>query len=234
MNASPLALPITRVLVALAALALSVRRFGTLRRSSHGRLRRNGERVALSLVILLCACIAASTAFNAVALRYYRIVYRAPGKLYTVDNYRMHLNCMGQGSPTIVLESGLGEDSLIWGKVQPVLSNTTRVCSYDRAGMGWSAPHPGPRDADEIADQLHALLQAAAIDGPIVLMGHSIGGLYVRDYATRRISPESSWSTAPRRCSRIMAPPSYGPSCLPFPAISTTLPSWCRPSACSE
>jgi pimeloyl-ACP methyl ester carboxylesterase len=185
MNTSSLALPILIVFLALAVLALSIHRLRTLRCPPLGRWRRNGERIALSLVILLCAVVTATTTFNAAALRYYRIVYQVPGKIYTVDSYKMHLNCTGEGSPTIILESGLGEDSLVWGKVQPELSKTTRVCSYDRAGMGWSAPRPGPRDADQIAGELHALLQQAGINGPIVLMGHSIGGLYVRAYTSR-------------------------------------------------
>jgi pimeloyl-ACP methyl ester carboxylesterase len=97
----------------------------------------------------------------------------------------MRIDCTGSGSPTIVLDAGLGNDGLIWGGVQPVLAKTTRVCSYDRAGFGWSDALPPPRDANHIADELHGLLTAARIDGPIVLMGHSISGIYIREYATR-------------------------------------------------
>jgi pimeloyl-ACP methyl ester carboxylesterase len=97
----------------------------------------------------------------------------------------MRIDCTGSGSPTLVLDSGLGNDGLVWGGVQPVLAQTTRVCSYDRAGMGWSEMVPPPRDADHIADQLHGLLAAAGVNGPIVLMGHSIAGIYIRDYAAR-------------------------------------------------
>jgi len=97
----------------------------------------------------------------------------------------MHMNCTGSGSPTIILDSGLGNDALIWGGVQPVLSETTRVCSYDRAGFGWSDALPAPRDADHIAAELHGLLLQAKVTGPIVLMGHSIAGLYMREYASR-------------------------------------------------
>jgi pimeloyl-ACP methyl ester carboxylesterase len=97
----------------------------------------------------------------------------------------MHINCTGTGSPTIVLESGLGNDALTWGGVQPVLSSTTRVCSYDRAGFGWSDALPAPRDADHIAAELHELLLQAKVTGPIVMMGHSIAGIYMRDYVSR-------------------------------------------------
>ena len=69
--------------------------------------------------------------------------------------------------------------------MQPALTKTTRVCSYDRAGMGWSDTLPPPRDADHVAAELHGLLEAADVNGPIVLMGHSRGGLFIRDYATR-------------------------------------------------
>jgi hypothetical protein len=169
-NATPLTLPVIIVLVALLALALSIRRLRTLRRLPPGRWRRITERVVLWLIISLSVAAGATTAFNAAALRYYRSVYRAPGTIYEVDGYKMHLYCAGEGSPTIVLESGLGDDSLVWDKVQPDLSKTTRVCSYDRAGMGWSAPRPGPRDADQIADQLHALLQQAGVTGPVVVL----------------------------------------------------------------
>jgi pimeloyl-ACP methyl ester carboxylesterase len=77
------------------------------------------------------------------------------------------------------LDSALG-----WGTVQPELSKTTKVCSYDRTGYGWSEPQPGPRDANQITTQLYALLQQAGVTGPIILMGHSMGGLYIRDYAS--------------------------------------------------
>ncbi len=138
----------------------------------------------LSLVILLFVTAAGSTIFNAAALRYYRSIYPAPGTIYRVNGHDMHLYCTGEGSPTIVLDAGMGNDSLAWAKVQPELSKTTRVCSYDRAGMGWSTPGPDPRDADNIASELHALLQQAGVSGPIVLMGHSMGGINIRAYAT--------------------------------------------------
>ncbi|WP_084621399.1 alpha/beta fold hydrolase [Luteibacter yeojuensis] len=90
----------------------------------------------------------------------------------------MHIYCAGSGSPTVVLEFGNGGDFTIWGKVQPALSRTTRTCSYDRAGFGWSEAQSGPRDASHIARQLKMLLNAAGIHEPIILVGHSAGGLY--------------------------------------------------------
>jgi pimeloyl-ACP methyl ester carboxylesterase len=93
--------------------------------------------------------------------------------------------CTGSGSPTIVLDAGLGNDSVIWANVQPALAKTTRVCAYDRAGFGLSEARPAPRDADHIAAELHGLLIEANVARPIVLMGHSIAGIYMRDYAAR-------------------------------------------------
>lgn len=95
----------------------------------------------------------------------------------------MHLYCTGEGSPTIVLSSGLGDDFTSWARVQPALSRQTRVCSYDRAGFGWSESRPGVQDANAIASQLHQLIGAASIQKPFVLVGHSISGIYLRSYA---------------------------------------------------
>lgn len=105
-----------------------------------------------------------------------------PGSLLVVDGLRMHLYCTGAGSPTIVIEGGLGDDWIGWQLVQPGLAQVTRVCSYDRAGLGWSDPDPGQRDAVAISDQLHALLHRAGITDGLMLMGQSAGGLYVRQF----------------------------------------------------
>jgi pimeloyl-ACP methyl ester carboxylesterase len=136
--------------------------------------------IALGLC-LLAAC--GGAAYNALSLRHYRRLAGVPGKLYTVDGYPMHIYCTGQGSPTIVLSSGLGDDFTAWARVQPILSQTTRACSYDRAGFGWSQSRPGVQDADAITSQLHHLLAAARVQGPIVLASHSISGIYLRSYA---------------------------------------------------
>jgi len=83
----------------------------------------------------------------------------------------------------VILEQGLGGISSAWALVQPEVAKVTRVCSYDRAGMGWSDSSPEPRDAQHIAQELHTLLRNANIPGPYVLVGWSFGGLYVREYA---------------------------------------------------
>jgi pimeloyl-ACP methyl ester carboxylesterase len=177
--------PCLVTVVALFASLLCFRRIRMLSAKPYAKWRRICERIALSTAIVVFLVAGASTVFNALAIHHYRAVYRPQGRLFIVDGYKMHLYCTGEGSPTIVLDAGLGNDSLIWANVQPTLSKTTRVCSYDRAGFGWSDLQPRPRDAHRITDQLHALLTLGGIKGPMVLMGHSIAGLYIRDYAVR-------------------------------------------------
>jgi pimeloyl-ACP methyl ester carboxylesterase len=105
-----------------------------------------------------------------------------PGRLVDVGGggINMHIYCTGEGSPTIVLDAGLGAGSMSWAKVQEQVSNHTRVCSYDRAGMSWSEPGSKPRTYMKIADELYALLEAAGEQGPYVLVGHSAGAHTVR------------------------------------------------------
>jgi pimeloyl-ACP methyl ester carboxylesterase len=106
-----------------------------------------------------------------------------PGQMVSVDGHLMHLNCSGSGTPTVVLDAGLGGWSLDWSSVQPELAGSTRVCSYDRSGIGWSSPGRGPADAQHAIGELHTLLANAKIDGPLVLVGHSNGGLRMLLYA---------------------------------------------------
>ena len=106
--------------------------------------------------------------------------YPPPGQMVDVGGHRLHINCTGTGSPTVVIDAGLGDWSTSWGFVQPQVAKITRVCTYDRAGMGWSEPGPLPRDAGQFAKELHALLHNANIPGPYILVGHSLGGLPVR------------------------------------------------------
>ncbi len=109
--------------------------------------------------------------------------YPPPGQMVDVGGYRLHINCTGEGSPTVVVESGWGDFSATWSRVQPEIAKTTRICTYDRAGMGWSEVSPEPRTAREFAKELHTLLQKANEPGPYILVGHSMGGYTVRVYA---------------------------------------------------
>jgi pimeloyl-ACP methyl ester carboxylesterase len=108
-----------------------------------------------------------------------------PGQLVDAGGMRLHINCSGSGSPAVVLEAGFPGSSLDWLLVQPAVAKFTRVCSYDRAGFGWSEPGKPPRSSAQIAGELHALLTAANVPGPYVLVGHSMGGLYVRAFAAQ-------------------------------------------------
>lgn len=111
--------------------------------------------------------------------------YPPPGQLVDVSGHRLHLQCTGTGSPTAVLEPGLGGSSSDMSWIAPVVAQHTRVCVYDRAGRGWSDPVDGPQDADRVAADLHTLLAQANVEGPYVLAGHSFGGLYVQDFVAQ-------------------------------------------------
>lgn len=106
-----------------------------------------------------------------------------PGALYDVDGAQMHIDCTGSGSPTVVFEHAASASYMLWRKVQPEVSQVTRVCSYDRAGHGWSTTREEPRDAKTIVRELHSLLDQAGVKRPFIYVGHSVGGLYVREYA---------------------------------------------------
>ncbi len=106
-----------------------------------------------------------------------------PGTYFWVGNHRLHLNCVGEGSPTVIFDSGLGGTSLDWVRVQPQVAAFTRACSYDRAGYGWSDSGPMPRDSANISRELDVLLGNASVPAPYLLVGHSFGGLNVRLYS---------------------------------------------------
>jgi pimeloyl-ACP methyl ester carboxylesterase len=139
----------------------------------------------LGLVVALLTLAVAGAIYQAIATKLAERAYPPPGEMVGVGGYRLHINCVGQGSPTVVLDAGSGGFSAQWVRVQREASGTTRVCAYDRAGMGWSEMDPEPRDAKQISSELHTLLKGAGINGPLVLVGHSFGGLYMRTYAAR-------------------------------------------------
>jgi pimeloyl-ACP methyl ester carboxylesterase len=140
------------------------------------------KRIISRAVLVLLLCLFGSALFNLLYLRHLRARYPAPGNFYTVNGKAMHIYCIGQGSPTVVIEPGLGGDWLDWQHVQPELSKTTRVCTYDRLGNGWSETEAGLHDAVFTAPRLQALLQQSGEKGPFVLIGASLGGYYVREF----------------------------------------------------
>jgi pimeloyl-ACP methyl ester carboxylesterase len=108
----------------------------------------------------------------------------ADGRLVPVGERRLWIACRGEGAPTVVMDAGVNSGSTVWSLVWPATSASTRVCVYDRAGLGRSDPIPRPRTSREIVDDLHGLLENAGVPGPYVLVAHSFGGLNVRLYAS--------------------------------------------------
>ncbi len=137
------------------------------------------------VILTTLGLIVAGLLFQAIATARANHKFPPPGKLIDVGGHRLHLNCLGEGRPTVVLAAGAVGTSLDWSWIQSELANKTRVCSVDRAGLGWSDPGPEPRTSGRIADELHALLVEAGEEGPFVLVGHSFGGLEVRILAAR-------------------------------------------------
>jgi pimeloyl-ACP methyl ester carboxylesterase len=106
-----------------------------------------------------------------------------PGWLVDSGGHRLHLNCTGEGGPTVVVENGLGDFSFDWILVQSRVSRFTRICTYDRSGYAWSDPGPRPRTFAQLNLELHDALAKLGEHGPFILVGHSFGGPVVRNYA---------------------------------------------------
>lgn len=136
---------------------------------------------------LLAVLVLAGAAWSSLCNARDRSRFRPPGQLVEVDGLKLHLHCTGQGQPTVILDSGFSLPALSWALVQPQLSRRTRVCSYDRVGLGYSDPDPSgaPQTSARMAERLHALLERAGVRGPLVLVGHSNGGYLVRSYYAR-------------------------------------------------
>lgn len=105
------------------------------------------------------------------------------GKLVDLGKHHLHVNCSGNGSPTVVVENGLGDFSFDWVLVQTRVSKFTRICTYDRAGYAWSDPGPKPRTFAQINLELRDALSKLGERGPCVLVGHSYGGPVIRNFA---------------------------------------------------
>lgn len=137
------------------------------------------------LVGLLVSSLLTGLIYQVIATKLDDSKYPAPGQLIDVGGHRLHLNCTGAGITPVILDSGLGEGAMEWELVQPEVAKFARVCSYDRAGLGWSDAGPNPRTSQQIDKELRALLKNAGIAGPYVLVGHSIGGIHLQLYASQ-------------------------------------------------
>lgn len=147
-----------------------------------GRLFGWVKKIILLVVALAVLLVVAGASYQAIENAADARHFHPQGKFIDVAGHQLTINCTGQGSPTIVLDSGLGVPAIGWQAVQTEVAKFTRVCSYDRAGYGYSDAGPMPRTSAQIAQELHTLLQNAGEKPPYVLVGHSFGGFNVRVY----------------------------------------------------
>jgi len=143
--------------------------------------------IAFVILVVLLGTLAlpalVGTVYQAIGTWRDRRYFPPPGRLVRVNGRRMHINVTGEGTPTVVFESGMGASCLSWTLVQPQVAQFTRAVSYDRAGHGRSDPVHEPLTARQIAQELSTLLDAAGVPGPYVLVGHSFGGYVIRMFA---------------------------------------------------
>jgi pimeloyl-ACP methyl ester carboxylesterase len=147
-------------------------------------LQRVGKPVALGLAVVLLALLVVGAITETVFEFRERRAYRPPGRLIDVGGHRLHIHCEGPAgaAPTVVLEAGGTAFSTSWALVQSQAAKDARVCSYDRAGLGWSEPGPLPRSAENASRELHSLLLHSGEEGPYLLVGHSYGGIIIRKF----------------------------------------------------
>lgn len=144
------------------------------------------RRLGLGLVALLVLLVAAGAVYEALSRHRATVQYPPPGRLVDIGGRKIHLDCRGQGSPTVIFEAGLDlSGSLSWAKVHDAVADVTRTCAYDRAGIMWSDPKTTPQHADAVADDLHATLAAAGEKESFVLVAHSLGGPYSMAYTRK-------------------------------------------------
>lgn len=146
-------------------------------------MRRWAKRMFGGFVILILITLSAGASYQWLSSRREIAKNPAPGKLVDIGGYKLHIWCEGSGNPTVILDAGLGGSAFDWGVVQPKVAEFTRVCSYDRAGMGYSDAGPTPRTSRQIAGELRRLTEKSGITGPLLLVGASLGGLNMRAFA---------------------------------------------------
>ena len=163
---------------ALAVLAVWM--FMQVRRNLHG-----GGRWLVVPMIATLVLVAVGGALATATAATGRTAQSASGQMINVGDHRLYIECHGSGSPVVVLQVGLGGTAADWSRIAPVVSQSTTVCVYDRAGHGSSEDVAGPQDGIAIATDLHTLLERAGVAGPYVVVGHSSGGPYLRVFAAR-------------------------------------------------
>lgn len=143
------------------------------------------RRWGLGTIALVMTVALVATDIEAVHELQDRHRFAVRGELVDVGGRRLNLQCSGSGSPTVVILPGAGETAAMWSWITTTVAASSRVCAYDRAGRGRSDAAPAPQDGIALATDLHTLLERAHVTGPLVLAGHSVGGLYARIYAAR-------------------------------------------------
>ena len=143
------------------------------------------RRVAVLTTALLILIVMMGVTYQGVATSFERREFQRQGGLVDVGGFQLHFYCLGQGSPPVVLEAAAGSLSAAWGWVQPEVARFTRVCSYDRAGLGWSESRDGRYDPSRVPDDLHVLLNESREQGPYVIVGHEFGAAFARIFAAR-------------------------------------------------
>jgi hypothetical protein len=143
------------------------------------------SRIILVAIVLPLGLLAIGFIYQTIASKSDWVRYPPPGELIDIGGYRLHLHCTGErraDQPIVVIEAGSGSSSPDWVLVQPEIARLVRVCTYDRAGLGWSDPGPQPRSAQQYASELQALLENAGEEPPYLFVAHSYGGHVVRIY----------------------------------------------------
>jgi pimeloyl-ACP methyl ester carboxylesterase len=143
------------------------------------------SRHVITAAVIIVIILLVGATYQGVTTALERRRYPRPGGLVEVGDHQLHIHCTGSGSPTVILEAAALGISASWAWVQPEVAKQTRVCSYDRAGLGWSEAGDRPYDPRRVPEELHVLLGAAGETGPYVLAGHSLGASFVRQYASR-------------------------------------------------
>jgi pimeloyl-ACP methyl ester carboxylesterase len=145
------------------------------------RLRRTSRLVATLVAVFVLA----GATYQGVATALERHRYGRPGGLVDAGGHQLHIHCTGKGSPIVILEAAAGSMSAGWAWVQPEVARITRVCSYDRAGLGWSEAGDGRYVPARVPEELRVLLDRANEIGPVVVVGHEAGALFARMFAAR-------------------------------------------------
>jgi pimeloyl-ACP methyl ester carboxylesterase len=149
------------------------------------KIMHSGKRVLAGVLALITLVAVSGGAYQLISSHQELAGNPPPGQLIDIGGHRLHIFCTGTGAPAVILDNGLGGSFLGWGFVQPEVAKFARVCSFDRAGMGFSDAGPTPRTSVRIASELRALLDRTGIQEPVVLVGASFGGFDVRVFASQ-------------------------------------------------